>query len=190
MQHDFNGWGRVNLFCKVYGCSVQFSRSVVSDSLWPHGLQHARPPCPSPTPGVHPDPCPSSQWCHPAISSSAVPFSSLNRGPPGVQALALHALYLQASISLGPGWAWREKHPLYQSNWCHLWRVRAGQKDLVLLATVRAGRRQRNLCPLLLGPLWKAGQCNRGQCGADKRRPWMLFLTSYSKHFLCGTYQH
>ena len=56
--------------------SVQFSRSVVSDSLWPHELQHARPPCPSPTPGVHPKPRPSSWWCHPAISSSVVPFFS------------------------------------------------------------------------------------------------------------------
>ena len=56
--------------------SVQFSRSVVSDSLWPHESQHARPPCPSPTPGVHSNSCPSSRWCHPAISSSVVPFSS------------------------------------------------------------------------------------------------------------------
>ena len=56
--------------------SVQFSRSVVSNSLWPHESQHARPSCPSPTPGFHPDSRPSSQWCHPAISSSAVPFSS------------------------------------------------------------------------------------------------------------------
>ena len=56
--------------------SVQFSRSVVSHSLWPHELQHTRPPCPSPTPGVHPNSCPSSWWCHPAISSSVVPFSS------------------------------------------------------------------------------------------------------------------
>ena len=56
--------------------SVQFSHSVVSDSLWPHESQHARPPCPSPSPGVHSDSCPSSQWCHPAISSSVVPFSS------------------------------------------------------------------------------------------------------------------
>ena len=55
--------------------SVQFSRSIVSDSLRSHEPQHARSPCPSPTPGVHPDPCPSSQWCHPAISSSVVPFS-------------------------------------------------------------------------------------------------------------------
>ena len=54
----------------------QFSCSVVSDSLWPHEQQHARPPCSSPTPGVHPNPCPSSRWCHPTISSSVVPFSS------------------------------------------------------------------------------------------------------------------
>ena len=56
--------------------SVQFSHSVVSDSLRPHGLQHARPPCPSPTPGVYSNSCPLSQWCHPAISSSVIPFSS------------------------------------------------------------------------------------------------------------------
>ena len=54
----------------------EFSCSVVSDSLWPHGLQHARPPCPSPTPGVYSNSWPLSQWCHPAISSSVVPFSS------------------------------------------------------------------------------------------------------------------
>ena len=56
--------------------SSQFSHSVVSDSLRPHELQHARPPCPSPTPGVHSNPCPLIRWCHPAISSSVVPFSS------------------------------------------------------------------------------------------------------------------
>ena len=56
---------------------VQFSCSVVSNSLWPHGVQHARPPCPSPTPGVYSDSCPLSWWCHPTISSSVVPFFSL-----------------------------------------------------------------------------------------------------------------
>ena len=56
--------------------SVQFSRSVVSDALRPHELQHARPPCPKPAPGVHPNSCPSSWWCHPAISSYVAPFSS------------------------------------------------------------------------------------------------------------------
>ena len=56
--------------------SVQFSLSVMSDCLQPHERHYARPPCPSPTPGVHPNPCPSSRWCHPTISSSVVPFSS------------------------------------------------------------------------------------------------------------------
>ena len=59
--------------------SVQFSCSFMSDSLWPHELQHARPPCPLPTPGVHSNSRPSSRWCHPAISSSVVPFSSCQR---------------------------------------------------------------------------------------------------------------
>ena len=56
--------------------SVQFSRSLVSDSLQPHEPQHTRPRCPSPSPGVHPNPCPLCWWCHPTISSSVVPFSS------------------------------------------------------------------------------------------------------------------
>ena len=60
----------------VLATSVQFSCSVVSDSLQPHELQHARPPCPSPTPRVHSNSCPLSRWCHPAISSSVVRFSS------------------------------------------------------------------------------------------------------------------
>ena len=54
--------------------SVQFNRSVMSDSLWPHESQHARPRCSSPTPGVHPNSCPLSRWCHPTISSSVIPF--------------------------------------------------------------------------------------------------------------------
>ena len=70
-----------NSICHMYGCKMssatfQFSCSVVSDSLWPHTQQHARPPCPSPTPRVHPNSCPLSRWCHPTISSSVIPFSS------------------------------------------------------------------------------------------------------------------
>ena len=61
--------------------SVQFSRSVLSDSLWPHGLQHTRPPCPSPIPWVYSNSCPSSQWCHPIILSSVIPFSCLQVFP-------------------------------------------------------------------------------------------------------------
>ena len=66
----------LNIIISHKQVSVQFSGSVVSNSLWPHELQHARAPCPSPTPGVHPNPCSLSQWCHPTISSSVVPFSS------------------------------------------------------------------------------------------------------------------
>ena len=72
-------WKNYSLFVLVTASkkkiSVQFSRSVMSDSLRPHELQHARPPCPSPTAGVHPNPCPLSRWCHPTISSSVIPFS-------------------------------------------------------------------------------------------------------------------
>ena len=73
--------------------SVQFSRSVVSDSLRPHESQHARPPCPSPTPRVHSDSCPSSQWCHPAISSSVVPFSSCPQSLPASQSFPISQLF-------------------------------------------------------------------------------------------------
>ena len=68
----------IKKLCYIYTMeySVQFSHSVVSDSFWPHESQHTRPPCPTPTLGVYSNPCPSSQWCHPAISSSVVPFSS------------------------------------------------------------------------------------------------------------------
>ena len=73
--------GCANFNLSIFICSVQFSsvfsRSVVSNSLWPHGLQHARPPCPSPTPVVYPSSWPLSRWCHPTTSSSIIPFSSL-----------------------------------------------------------------------------------------------------------------
>ena len=73
--------------------SVQFSHSVVSDSLRPHELQHTRPPCPSPTPGVHLNSCPSSRWCYPAISSSVVPFSSCPQSLPASESFAMSQLF-------------------------------------------------------------------------------------------------
>ena len=73
--------------------SVQFSCSVVSDSLWPHESQHARPPSPSPTPGVYPNSCPSSQWCHPAISPSVVPFSSCPQSLPASGSFPMSQLF-------------------------------------------------------------------------------------------------
>ena len=81
--------------------SVQFSRSVVSDSLWPHESQHARPPCPSPTPGVHSDSCPSRQWCHSAISSSVVPFSSCPQSLPASESFPMSQLFTWGGQSTG-----------------------------------------------------------------------------------------
>ena len=82
-------------------CSVQFSRSVVSNSLRPHGLQHTRPPCPSPTPGVYSSSCPLSWWCHPTISSSVVPFSSHLLSFPASGSCAMTRLFASDSQSIG-----------------------------------------------------------------------------------------
>ena len=81
--------------------SVQFSHSVMSDSLGPHELQHARPPCLSPTPGVHSDSCPSSWWCHPAISSSVDPFSSGPQFLPGSGSFPMSQLFAWGGQSTG-----------------------------------------------------------------------------------------
>ena len=81
-------------------CSVQFSHSVVSDSLRPHGLQHARPPCPSPTPRVYSSSCPSSWWCHPAISSSVVPFSSCPQSLPASGSFPMSQLFAWGGQSI------------------------------------------------------------------------------------------
>ena len=81
--------------------SVQFSRSVVSDPLRPHEPQHARPPCPSPSPGVYPNSCPSSWWCHPAISSSVVPFSSCPHSLPASGFFPMSQLFAWGGQSTG-----------------------------------------------------------------------------------------
>ena len=94
----------LELFLSVYICvfsSVQFSYSVVSDSLRPHESQHSRPPCPSPTPGVHSDSRPSSQWCHPAISSSVVPFSSCHQSLPASESFPMSQLFTWGGQSTG-----------------------------------------------------------------------------------------
>ena len=107
--------------------SVQFSHSVVSSSLWPRGLQHVRPPCPSPTPGVHTNSRPSSWWCHPAISSSLVPFSFCPQSLPASESFPMSQLFtwggqstgVSASASFLPkksqGWS-----PLEWTSWISL----------------------------------------------------------------------
>ena len=80
--------------------SVQFSHSAVSDSLRPHESQHTRPPCPSPTPGVQPNSCPLSRWCHPTISSSVVPYSCLQYFP-ALGSFLMSQFYLSGGLSIG-----------------------------------------------------------------------------------------
>ena len=81
--------------------SAQFSRSVLFDSLRPHESQHARPPCPSSTPGVHSNSCPSSQWCHPAISSSVIPFSSCPQSLPASGSFPVSQLFTWGGPRIG-----------------------------------------------------------------------------------------
>jgi len=81
--------------------SVQFSHSVVSNSLWPHEPQHARPPCPLPTPGIYPNPCPLSRWCHPTISSSVVPFPSCPQSFPASGSFQMSQLFSSGGQSIG-----------------------------------------------------------------------------------------
>ena len=81
--------------------SVQFSHSVMSNSLWPHGLQHARPPCPSPTHGVYLNSCPLIQWCYPTISSSVVPFPSFLQFFPASGSIQMSQLFASGGQSTG-----------------------------------------------------------------------------------------
>ena len=85
----------------MFFSSVQLSHSVVSDSLWPHELQHARPPCPSPTPGVYPNPSPLSWWCHPTISSSVIPFFSCPQSFPASGSFQMSQLFAWGGQRIG-----------------------------------------------------------------------------------------
>ena len=104
---EFNTAHRIDFCSGIYGkmshnmASVQFSRSVVSDFLWPHESQHTRPPCPSPVPGDHSDSSPSSQWCHPAISSSVVAFSSCPQSLPTSESFPMSQLFSWGGQSTG-----------------------------------------------------------------------------------------
>ena len=93
--------------------------SVVSDSLRPHESQNARPPCPSPTPGVYPNPCPSSQWCHPTISSSVVPFSSRLQSFPVSGSFPMSQFFTSGGQSTGAS-ASTSVLPMNIQDWFHL----------------------------------------------------------------------
>ena len=94
--------------------SVQFSHSVMSDSLWPHGLQHARLPCLSPTPGASSNSCPSSRWCHPTISSSIIPLSSYLQSFPASGSFPISWFFTSGGQSIG---ASASVLPMNIQNW-------------------------------------------------------------------------
>ena len=117
--------------------SVQFSRSVGSDSLWPHESQHASPPCPSPTLGIHSNSGPSSRWCHPAISSSVVPYSSCPKSLSSSDSFPVSQLftwggqsYWSFSFSISPS----KEHPgliCLSMDWLDLLAVQGTLKSLL-----------------------------------------------------------
>ena len=84
----------------TFCCSIRFSCSVVSNSLWPHGLQHTRPLCPSPTPRVYSNSCPLSQWCHATISSSVIPFSSRLQSFPASGSFPMNQFFASGGQSI------------------------------------------------------------------------------------------
>ena len=104
---------------KCFICSVQFSCSVVSDSLQPHVLQHARLPCPTPTPGAYSNSCPSSQWCHPTISSSVVPFSSYPQSLPASRSFQMSQFFTSGGQSIRVS-ASALVLPINNQDWPHL----------------------------------------------------------------------
>ena len=109
---------RVHLFIR-FKDEVQFSCSVVSDSLWPHECQNARPPCLLPTPGVHPNPCPLNWWCHPTISSSVIPFSSCPQSFLASGSFQMSQLFASGGQSIGVS-ALASVPPMNTQDWSPL----------------------------------------------------------------------
>ena len=117
----------INWWPQIYISRIQFSSSVMSSSLKPHGLQHARPPCPSPTPSVYSNSCPLSQWCHPTISFPVIPFSSHLQSFPASGSFQMSQLFAPGGQSIGvsasasvPPMNIQELFPLGWTGWISL----------------------------------------------------------------------
>ena len=118
--------------------SVQFSCSVVSDSLWAHGLQYTRPPCPLPTPGVYPYSCPLRQWCHRTMLSSVIPFSSCPQSFPGSESFPVSWLFASSGLSIYWNFSFSisssNEHPgpiSFRMDWLDLLAVQGTLKSLL-----------------------------------------------------------
>ena len=109
----------LSMFNDTWNSSVPLSRSVMSDYLWSHELQHDRPPCPSPTPEVCPNSCPLSRWCHPTISSSAIPFSSCPQSFPASGSFQMSQLFTLGGQSIGVS-TWTSVPPMNTQDWSPL----------------------------------------------------------------------
>ena len=117
MVHTFSAllsWIWIEIFS-----SVQFSCSVMSDSLQPHEPQHARPPCPLPTPGIYTNPCPLTRWCHPTVSSSVIPFSSCPQSFSASGSFQMSQLFTSGGQSIGVS-ASTSVLPMNTQNWSPL----------------------------------------------------------------------
>ena len=101
LKHLLHAWFKILAISSLLMQTVQFSHSVISDSLWPHGLQHARLPCPSPTPGTCSNSYPMSRLCHPTISSSAIPFSSRLQSFPESGSFPMSQFFASRGQSIG-----------------------------------------------------------------------------------------
>ena len=112
-------FGNAALGNTAFFSSVQFSHSVMPNSLWPHEQQHTRPPCSSPIPGVHPNPCPLSQQCHPTISSSVVHLSSCPQSLPVSASFQMSQLFTSDGQSIGVS-ASKSVLPMNTQDWSPL----------------------------------------------------------------------
>ena len=121
---------RFSMYIPSCAESFQFSCSVMSDSLRPHEPQHARPPCPSPTLGVHPNPCPLSRWCHPTILSSVVPFSSRPQSFPSSGSFPMSQFFTSGGQSIGVS-ASTSVLPMNRMGWLDLLAVLGTLKSLL-----------------------------------------------------------
>ena len=152
------GKGPIKSLGLTYIHSVQFSRSVMSNPLRPHELQHARPVCPSPTPGVHSNSCPSSLWCHPAISSSVISFLSCPQSLPASGSFPMSQLFARGGQSTGvfsfsiiPS----KEHPgliFFRMDWLDLLGVQGTVKSLL-----------QHLCNLFQNK-WFSPEEKKGKC--------------------------
>ena len=128
--------------------SVQFSCSVVSDSLRPHGLQHTRPPCPSPTPEVYSDSCPLGHWCHPTILSSVVPLSSCLQSFPASGSFQVSQLFTSGGQSIGVSASTLKHSGLisFRMDWLDLLAVQGTLRSLLQHHSSKVSILRRSAC--------------------------------------------